>query len=119
MTVRPPVHSQQSELFSLCGSLHSDQSVLELDHRRPFYGQLTRTAVRISADQYHMTLSWSHVSTNRDQVFYYGFSLTIYKLLIDCKLKFHFASSSSIFFSSNCSLYVEPLPQKSPGPPLS
>ena len=90
VTVRPPVHSQHSEFFSLCGSLHSDQSVLELDHRRPSYGQLTRTAVRISADQYHMTLSWSHVSTNRDHVFYYGFSLTIYKLLIDCKLKFHF-----------------------------
>ena len=57
VTVRPPVHSQHSELFSLCGSLHSDQSVLELDDRRPFYGQLTRTAARISADQYHMTLS--------------------------------------------------------------
>ena len=50
VTTRPPVHSQQSELFSLCGSLHSDQSVLELDDGRPFYGQLTLTPVTISAD---------------------------------------------------------------------
>ena len=50
MTARPPVRSQQSERFSLCGSLHSDQSVLELDDGRPFYGQLTLTPVTISAD---------------------------------------------------------------------
>ena len=50
MTARPPVRSQQGELFSLCGSLHADQSVLELDDGRPFYGQLTLTPFTISAD---------------------------------------------------------------------
>ena len=71
-----------------------------------------------------MTLSWSQVSTNRGHVFYYGFSLTIYNLLIDCKLKFHFfqqqlflvcwASSSNVTWSS-CKLSIN----RSPWPEAS
>ena len=62
-------------IFGLCGSL---QSVLELDDRHPCYGQLTLTVVRVSDNQYDMTLSPAHVSTNQSHAFYYGFSLTSY-----------------------------------------
>ena len=52
--------------------------MLELDDRHPSYGQLTLTVVRVSDNQYHMTLSPAHVSTNQGHAFYYGFSLTSY-----------------------------------------
>ena len=52
--------------------------MLELDDRHPSYGQLTLTVVRVSDNQYHMTLSPAHASTNQGHAFYYGFSLTSY-----------------------------------------
>ena len=52
--------------------------MLELDDRRPCYGQLTLTAVRVSDNQYHKTLWPAQVSTNQGHAFYYGFSLTSY-----------------------------------------
>ena len=62
-------------IFGLCGIL---KSVLELDDRRPCYGKLTLSAVRVSDNQYHMTLSPAQVSTNQGHAFCYGFSLTSY-----------------------------------------
>ena len=61
VTVLRPGLSHHRELFSWCGSL---QSVLELIDGRPYYGHLTLTAVRVSDDQYHMTLSRAQFSVN-------------------------------------------------------
>ena len=73
--VRLSVRTTES-IFGLCGSL---QFVSELDERHPCYGQLlTLTAVRVSDNQYHMTLSPTQVSTNQGHAFYYGFSPTSY-----------------------------------------
>ena len=72
--IRLSIRTTES-IFGLCGRL---QSVLELDDRHPCHGQLTLTVVRVSDNQYHMTLSPAHVSTNQGHAFYYDFSLTSY-----------------------------------------
>ena len=45
---------------------------------------------KVSADQYHLTVSRAQVSTHRGQVFFWSYPLTRYWFLNDGRLKFNF-----------------------------
>ena len=45
---------------------------------------------RVSADQYHLTISRAQVSTHRGQVFFQSYSMTSYQFSNDRRLKFNF-----------------------------
>ena len=57
---------------------------------------------RVSADQYHKTVSCAQLSTylglkSRARVFFLGFSLASYKLLVNHRLKFNFFFQQQLF----------------------
>ena len=45
---------------------------------------------RVSADQYHLTVSRAQVSTHRGRVSFWSYPLTSYLFSNDCRLKFNF-----------------------------
>ena len=45
---------------------------------------------RVSADQYHLTVSRAQVSTHQGRVFFWSYPLTIYLFWNDCRLTFTF-----------------------------
>ena len=46
--------------------------------------------IRVTADQYHLTLSWAQVLTHRGQVFFWSYQQTSYLFSNDHRLKFFF-----------------------------
>ena len=45
---------------------------------------------KVSADQYHLTVTWARVSTHRGQVFFWSYPLTRYWFSNNRSLKFNF-----------------------------
>ena len=97
MTVRPSVRPSAQRASNVKSHTYGWCENLQPDNAHPCGDQLTAVKNRVSADQYHMTVSRAQIPTYRGCVFFWSYPLISYYLSTDA------GSTPSGFTSNTCS----------------